>query len=198
MIKTSKSMRWLFILALACFGCDKHTNKPDHPEQNLSHHIQHHFIDQTDCVPLALPQDSVLCHNRATNNLLINNHLTGVWKAQIVCNRGDCNKWAIGDRVSQEWSFVSNSSGIYAITTDKLKRIRVLTGSFDGQVLSLHSIRKFYSDKPHTVSVRLILKNPDFFCGLREISFGGSCDAAFSVELQRKCSHDFPSSSITL
>ena len=200
MIKTSKNMRWLFILVLAltCYGCDEYKHKPTQPEQNLSDHIQHHFIDQTDCVPTASPQDSVLSQKRATNNLLVNKRLAGVWKAQIVCNRGDCNKWVIGDRVSQIWSFVSSPAGIYAITTDKLKHIQVLTGSFDGQVLTLHSIRKSYSGKPRTVYVQLVLKDRNFLCGSRKISFGGSCDAAFSVELQRQCAYDFPGSSITM
>ncbi|TLV03474.1 hypothetical protein [Dyadobacter luticola] len=111
--------------------------------------------------------------------------IAGLWSSKSVCRESNCSEYVIGDQRSNSWEFVSDSTGLYTRVINNNQVVRVFSAKLDSTHIQLHFRSDSSSAKNLELTVDLNRENPSLIKGTQTAGIDKSCNAKFSIELNR-------------
>jgi hypothetical protein len=111
--------------------------------------------------------------------------IAGVWKGKSVCTAPNCTRYAVGDKRSYTWEFISDSNGLYTRASNNHQLIRIYSARLDSTGIHLFYKTESSGTWPTELTVRLDRINPNLLKGAQTVSYDNSCQARLSMDLSR-------------
>ncbi|MBE8726520.1 hypothetical protein [Flavobacterium hungaricum] len=105
------------------------------------------------------------------------------WNSKIVCRESNCSNYVIGDQRNEVWQFVSDSTGNYANVINNNKLIRVYSGLYDAEKITLDFTEDNTAKNKLKINIVLDDVKESVIKGTQTIIGQDNCTAKFSVEL---------------
>jgi hypothetical protein len=182
------------MVVLFCSGCglrareeavQKKEDELAQREQQLSLREKSLALREEEVLELKQKLDSV--KTKTDTALVYNQQLIGEWNVKMTCTETTCPGSAVGDTKTETWNIGYDSSFIVAkaIASDKL--VRVYTGSYDGNMLTLtENITDAPTEPATKMTIRLTLTGNDTMEGQREIVRENDCRIIYSLQLSKQ------------
>lgn len=153
-------------------------------EQQLSMREKLVAIREEEILQMKQKMDSAI--NIKDSALVYNQQLIGRWNVKMTCTETTCPGSAVGDTKTETWDigYENNLIVAKAIVSDKL--VRVYTGGYDGNVLTLtENVPDTPSEPTTKMTIRLTLTGNETMDGRREIVRENECKIVYDLQLNK-------------
>lgn len=173
---------------LLLWSCDdkRRQQELDLREQRILQKEKDFELKEADYQSLLKMRDSLLSRKDTAIVQSWPADIAGLWSGKSLCRESNCPEYVIGDQRSNNWEFISDSTGLYTrVTNNNNQVLRVYAASFDSTRILLHFVSDSSAAKKMEFSIELGRSGQNLIKGMQTIGIDKSCMAKFAVELTR-------------
>ena len=184
-----RHLLFILFLSLLFIGCqDRHREEQlAQREKNLLERERLFSFKEKEYQSLLHMRDSLLAIKKPDSMVSVwPDSLVGLWKSKVICRASNCNDYVIGDKRTDNWEFITDSTGMIAkMRSANNAHTRIFSGNMLHTEVRLHYITD--SAAQRKVDMKLVLQplKQDFLSGTQVIEINNSCTATFDIELVR-------------